>query len=118
MTDDEILTLEMNSDIGRVTIRFWLSQLLSTLWDESDCFSGKRPFGNSGWQWDAYKPLVESGAVNGTLDSDGCLDDVDRLAANAIMNRLIDHMCGATAEVASRERMLEQIEKSAKNGVR
>jgi hypothetical protein len=30
-----------------------------TLWDEEDSFSGKRPFGNSGWKWDVYTAFLE-----------------------------------------------------------
>ena len=33
-----------------LTVKDYLKTLLHTLWDEEDGFSGKRPFGNSGWQ--------------------------------------------------------------------
>lgn len=46
------------------TVRGFLHGLLSTLWEERDGFSGKRPFGNSGWQWDIFYPLAEAGFIN------------------------------------------------------
>jgi hypothetical protein len=48
------LELRINSDIGEVTIREYLRTLLSELWREEESFNGKRPFGNSGWQYDVY----------------------------------------------------------------
>jgi hypothetical protein len=44
------LELRFDSDAGdNITIRDYLRILLETLWEEGEGFSGKRPFGNSGW---------------------------------------------------------------------
>ena len=99
MTDDEILELRMNSDIGETTIRRWLRELLLSLWRDGDGFSGKRPFGNSGWQFDVYKPLIKAGLIKGTLDKDGCVDEVDWIDGDNIVNRLIVRMCEGVPEV-------------------
>lgn len=93
MTDDEILELKMNSDIGETTIRRWLRELLLRLWRDGEGFNGKRPFGNSGWQFDVYKPLIKAGLIKGTLDEDGCIDEVDWIEGDSIVNRLIVRMC-------------------------
>jgi hypothetical protein len=93
MTDDEILELKMSSDIGETTIREWLRELLLTLWREGEGFSGKRPFGNSGWELDAYATLIKSGVVKGELGEFGYVEKVDRADAESIIDRLIIRMC-------------------------
>jgi hypothetical protein len=52
----------------KMSIRTYFYTLLSTLWNEAEGFSGKRPFGNSGWQYVLRKPLVESKYVAGSID--------------------------------------------------
>ncbi len=67
MTNKEILELEFESnDLGRViTIRDFFKELLSTLFKEGECFSGKRPFGNSGWDYDLCVCLARNGIIKG-----------------------------------------------------
>lgn len=62
---------------------------MRTLWSETEGFSGKRPFGNSGWEFDLYKPLVEAGAIKGKIE-DGYVDNVDEKAGNAAIFSAID----------------------------
>lgn len=52
--------LEEN-DSGATTIKGYLKALLYALWDEGEGFSGKRPFGNSGWEGDLLDPLINQG---------------------------------------------------------
>jgi len=81
-------------DLDRdLSIREYLSILLLTLWKEGEGFSGKRPFGNSGWDRDLYKPLVKAGVINGSLYDDGYLEDYDAEAGRAEIKRLICEMC-------------------------
>ena len=90
----KILDLPMQeNDADAETIREYLHALLSTLWYEGDGFSGKRPFGNSGWRLELYTALVKAGAVLGKLDEDGCLDDVDSDEAWAMIDCAIDYLC-------------------------
>jgi hypothetical protein len=93
LTPAQVLDLPMGAnDADATTIRGYLVQLLAVLWHHGEGFSGKRPFGNSSWQWELYKPLVKAGAVPGALDEDGYLDDLpdgaedtaDALIAQAI----------------------------------
>jgi len=51
--------LEEN-DSGADTVKGYLKALLSTLWDEGEGFSGKRPFGNSGWEYDLTDALIDN----------------------------------------------------------
>lgn len=44
-----------------ITFREYFQKLLNQLWYEGEGFSGKRPFGNSGWQDDIYEVLDQMG---------------------------------------------------------
>lgn len=93
MTKTDILDLPMqHNDAEATTVREYLNKLLAKLITEEECFSGKRPFGNSGWKHDLYKPLIEAGLVSGHIDEDGYLEDyddeqADKLLLAAINNR-------------------------------
>jgi hypothetical protein len=84
------LELRFDSDAGdNITIRDYLRILLETVWEEREGFSGKRPFGNSGWEYDLYEPLVRGGYVAGNLDEDEYIEVVDRQVADAYVLQLI-----------------------------
>lgn len=92
MDINEIAELEFySSDLGELlTIREYLKILLKTLWIEGEEFSGKRPFGNSGWQFDLYLPLIAAGIVKGKLDDEGFIEEVDEKAAYNIIKQVIE----------------------------
>ena len=86
----DALEARFSSDAGDdITVRDYLRTLLMTLWEEGEDFSGKRPFGNSGWEYDLYKPLIAGGFIPGKLDDDGCVEDYDRKMADAYVCDLI-----------------------------
>lgn len=79
----------IENDAQATTIREYLQLLLITLWKEEECFSGKRPFGNSCWQSDIYNSLYNAGLISGSLDEDGWLfefnqEEADELILSAI----------------------------------
>lgn len=79
-------------DCDAHSFREYFKELLKTLWAEGEGFSGKRPFGNSGWKWDLYENLVALGVVKGTLDEDGYLADIrpdEREKADKIVYEMI-----------------------------
>lgn len=81
-----------------VTVREYFELLLESLWREADDFSGKRPFGSSGWQWDIYRELIEAGFIEGTLDEDGYIDKFDESAAEQfVIRQIIRPLCGTSA---------------------
>lgn len=67
MTNKEILELEFEStDLYRkITIRDFFKELLIALFQEGEGFSGKRPFGNSGWEFDLCVCLVRNEVIKG-----------------------------------------------------
>jgi len=78
------------SDLDQdISIKGYLKKLLETVWSEGESFSGKRPFGNSGWEYDLYTPLVAGGFVEGELDADGCIKTVDKVAADTMIFDII-----------------------------
>lgn len=86
----DALNVRFDSDAGEnLTVRDYLHALLETLWDEEEGFSGKRPFGNSGWKYEIYSPLVAGGFISGSLDEDGNATDVDDEHAGEYVRKLI-----------------------------
>lgn len=91
MTGAEILALEMgDNDAGAKTVRGYLKELLTRLWEQGEGFSGKRPFGNSGWEHNLEVALVKGGAVQGALDEDGYVEKIDGNAVDVAMNKAIE----------------------------
>ena len=73
MSIEKALEVRFDSDAGDdLTVRQYLHELLRKLWDEQERFSGKRPFGNSSWDFDLYTPLAKAGFIDlGPMDEDG-----------------------------------------------
>ena len=76
----EALEVRFDSDAGdNLTVRQYLHRLLKTLWTEQERFSGKRPFGNGGWDFDVYFALAKAGLVDlGEADEYGDYNDITR----------------------------------------
>lgn len=86
----DVLAVPMGpNDAGAATIRDYLVNLLQAVVSQGEGFSSKRPFGNSGWEWDLPEALVRVGLVEGTLDEDDCLDAWDRAGAQELINSAI-----------------------------
>jgi hypothetical protein len=82
----EVLALSMeDNDSGADTIGGYLVALLAALWEEGEDFGGKRPFGNSGWQFDLYGVLVKAEIITGAIDEHGCPYDADHRAGDAVI---------------------------------
>jgi len=89
-TPQEVLALPLEeNDSGETTVHGYLIKLLTMVWEDGEGFSGKRPFGNSGWQGDFDKAFIEAGWVTGRLDEDGWVDDVDDEAVNGLIRSAI-----------------------------
>jgi hypothetical protein len=91
LRSDEVLSLRFEcSDLDReVTIREYLCELLLTLWREGEGFSGKRPFGNSGWQYDLAPVLITSRVIDGRIDEDGYVEECDDDALTEVIESAI-----------------------------
>lgn len=80
---------DLNQDI---TVAGYLCRLLRDLWAKTEEFNSKRPFGNSGWTWDLYIPLMENGFIPGEYDDEDEYWEFDEPQAEAFVLALIDHL--------------------------
>jgi hypothetical protein len=91
LTGRQILDIPMGqNDSGADTIRGYLVALVDQVWREGEGFSGKRPFGNSGWEVELYEALIEAGAVPNVRDKWGEVTSDVEVAAQPLVQRAID----------------------------
>lgn len=98
------------NDANAKTIGEYLRTLLLTLWEEQEGFSGKRPFGNSGWDYELYIALINCGAVDGQLDDDDYLESVDYRTADKTIYSVINAIFDAVPVVHGKWIYVEDID--------
>jgi len=86
-----------SNDLDReITIKDYLRELLCTLWQENEQFNGKRPFGNSGWDYDVYGALISGGAIKGRLDGNGYVESLserqESIGRNLVLEYIVEYM--------------------------
>jgi len=110
MTDRAILDNVLNDEFhpvdfdDPVTVRAYLAEFLVALFEQGESFSGKRPFGNSGWENEILVPLVRQGAIKGRIHEykeEGYGEsyevfDYDNSEAGRVIEELIYHMAGVS----------------------
>lgn len=95
MTNDELLDLPMHkNDAGAKTIREYFGLLLAEIWRKKEGFSGKRPFGNSGWEYDIFRALAKGGAIkcgepDGADPYEDYLNEIDDEEAGELVKGMI-----------------------------
>lgn len=99
-TPEQILDLNVEGDFGEGTVREYLTDLLAMVWSEREGFSGKRPWGNSSWEWELYQPMIDAGF----LEADPAYDDSRQLSADERQkaDRLIAEAIKSLAEEGTR----------------
>ena len=95
MTGEDVLALKMRegNEAEAETIRDYFKKLLDTLWEEGEGFSGKRPFGNSAWEYDFYNALIDNKVIKAKLDEYGHIETLsikERNKANALIFAAIE----------------------------
>jgi len=87
------LDVRFDSDAGdQITVRDYFRLLLETLIREEESFSGKRPFGNSGWMYELYSPLAIAGFIeceSANPDEHACLSGSQKIAARKFILNLV-----------------------------
>lgn len=66
-----------------------LKKLLITLWLDGESFNGKRPFGNSGWDYQIYSALISNEIIEGSFDEYGYIEDFDIVKADKLIKEAI-----------------------------
>lgn len=104
----DALDVRFCSDAGDdMTVRDYLFTLLNKVWHEEECFDGKRPFGNGGWQCEILYPLAKAGFLDlGPLDDDvggdgnpyNYTDDQRRMAHAFVSDLIAAAFYGVTGE--------------------
>lgn len=87
-TPDEVLAtpMEADNDAGVDSIGQFLIALSRQVWREGECFSGKRPFGDSGWEWELAAALGRAGYARVKFDDEGAaIREVDFEAVKRLM---------------------------------
>jgi hypothetical protein len=92
-TVQQILALPMgDNDANATTIGDYFARLAERAWVEEEGFSGKRPFGNSGWQHEVYHALVTHKVITGEIDEYGYVEDYDGHAADQILKEVLQFL--------------------------
>ena len=93
VSPQDVLNCPMgDNDAGAATVREYLVTLLRKIWLEVEGFNGKRPFGNSSWEYEVYEALGRAGLIHVTFDSDGYVDELDRKAGDTLVLAAIDRL--------------------------
>jgi hypothetical protein len=80
---------------GAKSIKEFFLRLAREVMAEGESFSGKRPFGNSGWECDLYIALGNAGVMPSCEDEDGYYDppeDFDDRQADRLLVGAVDYM--------------------------
>jgi hypothetical protein len=97
-TPEAVLALPMErNDAGAATVREYLVALAAGVWTVGEGFSGKRPFGNSGWHTEIHQALGAKGWIRCELDGDGYVEDIDEAAGNELIAAALKHLAAAPA---------------------
>lgn len=93
MAADAVLDCQMDqNDAGAANVREYLTELLRRVWVEGEGFSGKRPFGNSSWEFEVYTALVKAGLIEGKFDEDGYVEEMDTSEGDKLVLAAIDRL--------------------------
>lgn len=84
--------LKPDNDAGVGTVRQYFVKIAQMVWTEGESFSGKCPFGNSGWDSDIAWALVNAGIVKGTIDEDGYLEDCEYDKVYDLVAAALEHL--------------------------
>jgi hypothetical protein len=104
-TPQQVLDLELpENDANAPTVRAYLGTLLMNVWVDGEGFSGKRPFGNSGWQGDFDRAFIRAGWVEGTLDEEGWVDSVDSDQVDALVRGAIQWLAAPVSGIQESNR--------------
>jgi hypothetical protein len=105
-----ILNIPMQqNDAGATTVRGYLVALAREVWTETDGFSGKRPFGNSGWEHEVYSALAKTGHIEGgVVGVDGWLYTAEqRNIADELIYAALDELADPVDPAAAEAPMAE-----------
>jgi hypothetical protein len=90
-TSEQVLACPMRkNDADAVTVGDYLIKLLALVWQDGEGFDGKRPFGNSSWEYEIFEALADAGLIWVAWDEDDSIEDFDRDAAEKLVADAIE----------------------------
>lgn len=88
-TPAQVLAVPMaENEADAATIGEYLIALLEGIWEDTE-FSGKRPFGDSGWRIDLYAALGHAGYITCEFDGDGYVRECDDETGDTLIREAI-----------------------------
>lgn len=88
-----VLTCPMQkNDANAHTVGEYLILLARHMWVENEGANGKRPFGNSGWEGEIERALINAGLVHGVIDEDGYVDKCDWTEVRDVVTDALDEL--------------------------
>lgn len=88
------LRMHPDNDADARTVWEYLLLLARRVIKEDEGFSGKRPFGNSGWLRELAWALVTGGVIEGTAQGDGQVDDWSEGELKSVLLQVVDAVRG------------------------
>ena len=86
-TKSDLLSIELgDNDSGKATLGGFLAGMID--------LETKRPYGNSGWEWDLYAALVRAEKIDGTFNEYGEVENIDHHAAHALIEQAAKEIRG------------------------
>jgi len=92
---EKALNCKVDLDGEKLTVREYFKKLMLILWEEGESFSGKRPFGDSGWECDIYNALAVEGVIEADIEDDNgeiYVENIDKAKADMLIYRAINHV--------------------------
>lgn len=75
---------------GKITLKKYFIAMIEVFWNDPEDFNGKRPFGYSCWQDDLYQALIKNKFVEGKIDEEGCIDELDFKEADKVIAEALE----------------------------
>lgn len=89
---NKILNMEFFSKDfgGKITLKKYFVAMIEIFWNDPKDFNGKRPFGYSCRQDDLHQALIKNKFVEGKIDEEGCIDELDFKEAGKVIAEALE----------------------------
>lgn len=82
----------LKMDVEGTSLRVMLKDLLTMVLLQGEQFDGKRPWGDSGWEFDIYRAMVLNGFIKGTVDEYGDIYNYSVAECDELILRCVEEI--------------------------
>lgn len=82
----------LKMDVEGTSLRVMLKDLLTMVLLQGEEFSGKRPWGDSGWEFDIYRAMVLNGFIKGAVDEYGDIYNYSLAEGDELLMRCVEEI--------------------------